>query len=213
MRVSMVVGDQSEAIEFLRSRASGVELISTHISMIFLTDNCSFKLKRAVMFPYLDFSTPEQRLACCKAELELNRRTAPQLYLGIHTITRNDDGSLTFDGTGALVDAVVEMRRFSQCDLFDTMAREGRLSTSLMTSLAIKLQCCMRAILSAKHPWDPWRSQPFYPSIIKRLEPHRSSTRGLFRNSMTPFDRLSRCIRSFSTEGKRLRKCAAVTAI
>lgn len=132
----MVVGDQSEAIEFLCNRAPDAEIISTHISTIFLTGNRAFKLKRAVKFPYLDFSTPEKRLACCKAELELNRRTAPQLYIGIHTITRDNDGTLRFDGTGSLVDAVVEMRRFSQSDLFDTMAREGRLSTSLMTSLA-----------------------------------------------------------------------------
>ena len=89
----MVAGDQSEAIEFLRSRAPGVELISTYISLIFLTGDRAFKLKRAVTYPYLDFSTPERRLACCKAELELNRRTAPSLYLGVHTITRDDDRS------------------------------------------------------------------------------------------------------------------------
>ena len=89
----MVAGDQSEAIEFLRSRAPGVELMSTHVSLIFLTGDRAFKLKRAVSYPYLDFSTPEKRLACCKAELELNRRTAPSLYLGVHTITRGDDRS------------------------------------------------------------------------------------------------------------------------
>ena len=110
--------------------------MSTHISLIFLTGDRAFKLKRAVTYPYLDFSTPERRLACCKAELELNRRTAPSLYLGVHTITRDDDRSLSFDGTGSVVDAVIEMRRFSQADLFDSMAREGTLSTSLMTSLA-----------------------------------------------------------------------------
>src|SRR5262245_13675675 len=68
----MVVGDQSEAVEFLRNRAPNAELISTHISLIFLTGDCAFKLKRAVSYPYLDFSTSEKRLACCKAELELN---------------------------------------------------------------------------------------------------------------------------------------------
>ena len=132
----MVCGDQSEVVEFLRSRTPGVELMSTHISLIFLTGDRAFKLKRAVTYPYLDFSTPERRLACCKAELELNRRTAPSLYLGVHTITRDDDRSLSFDGTGSVVDAVIEMRRFSQADLLDSMAREGTLSTSLMTSLA-----------------------------------------------------------------------------
>ena len=147
----MVAGDQSEVVEFLRSRAPGVELMSTHVSLIFLTGDRAFKLKRAVCYPYLDFSTSEKRLACCKAELALNRRTAPSLYLGVHTITRDDDQSLSFDGTGSLVDAVIEMRRFSQADLFDNMAREGRLSTSLMTSLARQIAALHKSAPISKH--------------------------------------------------------------
>ena len=126
--------------------------MSTHVSLIFLTGDRAFKLKRAVSYPYLDFSTPERRLACCKAELELNRRTAPSLYLGVHTITRDNDRSLSFNGTGSVVDAVIEMRRFNQANLFDNMAREGTLSTSLMTSLAHQIAALHeRAPISKDH--------------------------------------------------------------
>jgi len=64
----MLVGDQCDAIAFLqnlpRSEGATVELVSTHASLIFLIDDRAFKLKRAVRYPYLDFSTPEKRLAC-----------------------------------------------------------------------------------------------------------------------------------------------------
>jgi aminoglycoside phosphotransferase family enzyme len=93
-------------------------------------------MKRAVQYPYLDFSTPEKRFASCRAELELNRRTAPNLYLGVRSITRENDGSLILEGAGPLVDAVVEMRRFEQDALFDTMARNGTLTPQLMAELA-----------------------------------------------------------------------------
>jgi len=136
----MLVGDQNDAIGFLRNlpRSGGaeVEFISTHASLIFLVGEHAFKMKRAVRYPYLDFSTPEKRLACCRAELELNRRTAPNLYIGVRTITRAAGEHLEFNGTGPLVDAVVEMRRFGQEALFDTMARDGSLTKQHMTALA-----------------------------------------------------------------------------
>ncbi len=86
--------------------------------------------------PYLDFSTPERRLAACEAEVALNRRTAPALYLGARRITNDPGGTLAFDGAGDLVDAVVEMRRFPEADLFDVMARDGRLEPSHVAELA-----------------------------------------------------------------------------
>ncbi|MBI2977714.1 MAG: aminoglycoside phosphotransferase, partial [Rhodospirillales bacterium] len=57
-----------------------VERIQTHVSEVFLAGERALKLKRAVVFPYLDFSTPEKRRAACEAEVRINRRTAPTLY-------------------------------------------------------------------------------------------------------------------------------------
>src|SRR3954470_1013429 len=136
----MIVQDQSETITFLKAKTIGlglpVETVSTHISVIVLRGDRALKLKRAVRSPSLDFSTAERRLAACKAELQLNRRTAPNLYLGVHRITRETDGQLALDGAGRLVDAVVEMRRFAQEALFDNMARRGALTPTLVTDLA-----------------------------------------------------------------------------
>jgi aminoglycoside phosphotransferase family enzyme/predicted kinase len=65
-----------------------------------------------VRLPYLNYSTAELRRAACEAELTLNRRTAPSLYLAAPAIVRGADGRLSVGGDGAPVDWGVEMRRF-----------------------------------------------------------------------------------------------------
>lgn len=133
--------DQSETIAFLRHAESygldgAVEVMETHISLVFLIADRAFKLKRAVKLPYADFSTPALRLACCLKEVELNSKTAPELYLGVRRITRGANGKLCFDGTNETIDAVVEMQRFSQEQLFDKMAEAGQLVPTLMDMTA-----------------------------------------------------------------------------
>jgi len=133
---------QDEVIAFLRRPASyglgegaAIETAETHISIVFLAGEHAYKLKRAVEFPYLDFSTPELRRAACEAELALNRRTAPELYREVRAISRRPDGSLGW-GDGAPLDWVVIMRRFDQGQLLDRAARGGGLSAPLMLDLA-----------------------------------------------------------------------------
>lgn len=133
--------DQSAAIAFLgASRTHGtaqpVEVIETHISRVFLAGDRAFKLKRAVRLPYCDFSTPEIRLAACRKEFLLNAPTAPGMYVGVRAITGTGGGGLAFDGSGPLVDAVVEMVRFAQADLLDRIAAAGRLTGALTDELA-----------------------------------------------------------------------------
>ncbi len=57
----------------------------------------------------------------------------------MHRITRDTDGGLALDGSGALVDAVVAMRPFPQENLFDRMVQDGRLTPALVTALARRL--------------------------------------------------------------------------
>jgi hypothetical protein len=120
-----------------------VRRIETHISVVFLIAERAFKLKRAVRFPYLDFSDAGKRRAAAETELALNRRTAPELYLGLAPLVRGADGILRLGEIGAAnVDAIewlVAMRRFRQRDLFDRMAGEGRLELRLMEPLAERI--------------------------------------------------------------------------
>ncbi|WP_138466246.1 bifunctional aminoglycoside phosphotransferase/ATP-binding protein [Poseidonocella sp. HB161398] len=139
----MRVEDQSDTRKFLcdprtHGGAGPVELVETHISAVFLAGRRAYKLKQAVRLPYADFSTPGIRLAACEKELELNRATAPELYLGVRRITR-EPGGPAFDGPGPLIDAVVEMERFEQDSLFDRMAQAGRLDAPLIRALAAEI--------------------------------------------------------------------------
>ena len=137
--------EQRETIAFLRDAASypagaaPIEVVETHGSIVFLAGRYAYKLKRAVKYPYLDFSTVMLRQAACAAELTLNRRTAPQLYLEVRAISRGADGRLHWgrgaDATAAPVDFVVVMRRFDQHDLLDNVAARGELSPPLLYAL------------------------------------------------------------------------------
>ena len=64
-----------------------VERIETHASVVFLAGPFAYKVKRAVKYPFLDFSTLERRREACINELRVNRRTADQLYLEVVPVT------------------------------------------------------------------------------------------------------------------------------
>ncbi len=138
---------QSEIIDFLSSPTAhggaAVERIETHASVVFLAGNEAWKLKKAVKYPYLDYSTRERRRWACGEEVRLNRRTAPDIYLGAVALRRDGMGGLFLDrdeaGEGEDVDWLVHMRRFDQRDLLVTMARENRLDRDLMLTLADRI--------------------------------------------------------------------------
>lgn len=133
--------NQAEVIAFL----SGAEAFGlaepprrceTHASIVFIARDRAYKLKRAVRYPYLDFSTPERRRAFCEAEVRINRRTAPMLYRGVVAVTRDGCGRLGIGGDGDPVDWLVEMARFDDDALFARMAERGELSREIMEDLA-----------------------------------------------------------------------------
>jgi hypothetical protein len=138
----LIVADQSETVGFLSrpdtygGGVADVERIETHISVVFLAGERALKLKRAVRFPYLDFSTPALRHHFCQVEFETNRRTAPELYLGVVPVVRTASGGLGLGGPGEPVDWLVEMARFDQAMLFDRLATEGRLDRFVVESVA-----------------------------------------------------------------------------
>jgi len=137
-----MIDAEKEIIAFLSEGASFgqagavVTRIDTHCSIAFLLRDRAYKLKRPIAFSALDYKTIERRHAACRAELELNRRTAPELYLEVSSICRKPDGALAFDAGGEVLDWVVVMRRFDQADRFDSIAEAGRLGPGVSACLA-----------------------------------------------------------------------------
>src|SRR5262245_54531854 len=78
---------------------AAVKRIDTHAASVFLAGSRTFKVKRAVRFPFLDYSTLDLRKQACEAELEVNRPYAPEIYLGVVPITREADGRLALGGS------------------------------------------------------------------------------------------------------------------
>ena len=122
----------------------------THISLLFLTPDRAYKLKKPVKLAFLDFSTAPKREAACRREVAVNRAFAPQLYLGLRPILAGLDGVLAFGplmtdpdaplvGGDAVVDWVVEMRRFDSDAEFDRLAEKKALTPALMRALADKI--------------------------------------------------------------------------
>ncbi|MFZ2406615.1 MAG: hypothetical protein WAW41_15890 [Methylobacter sp.] len=120
-----------EKIAFLRQpdnypdRPKRIEVVETHMSWVFLTENFAYKLKKPVRYNFLDFSTLEARQKDCEWEVSLNRRLAGQVYLGTVPLTLQGDGGLQLGGEGRVVDWLVQMRRLPAGRMLDTAIREG----------------------------------------------------------------------------------------
>lgn len=113
-----------------------VRRIDTHAAVVFLAGARAYKIKRAVRFPFLDYSTLERRKAACAAELEVNRLFAPALYLRVVAITREAGGALALDGDGEAVEWAVEMRRFDETCTLDHLAGHGGIDAAMADQLA-----------------------------------------------------------------------------
>src|SRR6266536_2591192 len=116
---------QERVFAFLTDPATHplVDRIDTHAASVFLEGDRALKIKRAVRFPFLDYSTLEKRKAACDEEIKINHPFAPQIYRRVVPITQGNDGSLDIDGDGAPVEYAIEMARFDerQTVLFDAI--------------------------------------------------------------------------------------------
>jgi aminoglycoside phosphotransferase family enzyme/predicted kinase len=113
-----------------------VRRIDTHSGVVFLAGDRALKVKRAVRFPFLDYSTLAKRHAACLAEMDVNRPFAPELYLRVLPITRSADGRFEIDGAGDPIEWAVEMRRFDENQTLDHLADAGRIDAALADQIA-----------------------------------------------------------------------------
>jgi hypothetical protein len=111
-----------------------IELIQTHISFVFLTKNYVFKIKKAVNFGFLDFSTLDKRRFFCEKELELNRRLCPEIYLEVVPI--NKSSIIKIKGGGETVEFALMMKRLPQERIMTVLLKEDKVDKKTIGELA-----------------------------------------------------------------------------
>ena len=121
-----------EKLKYLRrgstypDRPRRIDVVETHMSWVFLTDEYAYKLKKPVRYAFLDFSTLASRQRTCQEELRLNRRLAQDVYLGVVPLVRRSDDTLALDVRGQCVDWLVMMRRLPAERMLDRAIRAKR---------------------------------------------------------------------------------------
>jgi aminoglycoside phosphotransferase family enzyme/predicted kinase len=120
-------------------RVARVEVAQTHISVVFLAGPFVYKIKKTVQFGFLDFSTVEKRHFFCEQEVVLNRRLAPDVYLGVVPVTRAADGRLQLEGPGEVVEWAVKMRRLPEEATLGCRLAHGTAGASELRTLAARL--------------------------------------------------------------------------
>ena len=103
------------------TKPARIDMIETHMSYVFLDNAFAYKLKKSICNEYLDFRTLELRHYFCEEEVRLNRRLAPDVYLGLIPLTINTKGVLEFAGNGKVVEWLVKMRRLPAERMLDKM--------------------------------------------------------------------------------------------
>ncbi len=115
-----------------------IECIETHISWVLLAGDFVYKIKKPLDLGFLDFSDLERRRHFCDEEVRLNRRTAPELYLGVTPVTGSRERP-RIDATGPAIEYAVRMRRFDTARRFDQLLEHGALTRAHVIDLAGQL--------------------------------------------------------------------------
>ncbi len=141
-------------IAFLEAGGESVELRETHISWVLLSGEYAIKIKKAVDFGFLDFSSLAKRKFACEEELRLNRRYAPQLYLDLVSIGGSPRDPVLDSDTPA-VEYAVRMRRFDESGLLSHLAAQGLLRKEQIVTAANRIADLHRQapVAPADNPW------------------------------------------------------------
>ena len=122
-----------------------IELVQTQMSLILLTGDYVYKVKKPVNLGYLDYTTLERRHFFCHQELELNRRLCPDAYLAVVPITMSLRGAkrrrnlLCMEGKGEPVEYAVKMKQLPRDRMMDVLLPRGQVTREMVAMVAGKL--------------------------------------------------------------------------
>lgn len=184
-----------------------VEALQTHMSWVFLTGERAYKLKKPVRFPYLDFSTLDRRTQACREELRLNRRLAPEIYLGMTPLMLGPEGfrlgdlapngpSLGAPNGADIVEWLVVMRRLDRGRMLENLLGDG-VSDGALTRVSKRLADFYRHAPRARvtpGAWSARRRAELKQSRTVLLDPRLNLPPGLVRRVLALASRVgARC--------------------
>jgi aminoglycoside phosphotransferase family enzyme len=124
--------------EIYPDRPRVIKFIETHISLLFLTGNHVYKLKKPVDFGFLDFTSLEKRRYFCEQEVSLNRRLSPTIYLGVIRITK-EGNQIYLEGKGKPVEYAVKMKQIPEERLMDRLLEKKQVTPRMIEAVSEKL--------------------------------------------------------------------------
>lgn len=138
----------------LLGHPGSLEIRETHASLVFLTPTDVYKLKKPLDLGFLNYSTRRRRARMCRLEISLNRRLAPNVYLGVDRVTREKAGHL-LNGSGRVVDYLVHMRRVPDERGLDALLRSGAVGNDDARRVGERIGAFHRAAEQAPRSFGP----------------------------------------------------------
>ena len=124
---------------FYPDAPESVEIAESHISWVFLAGNRAYKLRKPVVFPFLDYGTAQRRREMCEEEVRLGRRLAPDLYVGVRPLQRAARGWALGAPGDPGEEHVVEMRRFDEARTLAALIERGEADTAVVGAVARRI--------------------------------------------------------------------------
>ena len=135
-----------------------VEAIETHMAWVFLTETHAYKLKKPIRARLIDYTTVEARRRSSHVEVELNRRLAAPVYLGVVPLTDTEDGPRLGDD-GPPIDWLVKMRRLPRDRMLDRRVEAGTVERAHVERLGAKLSAFYRDAEPVRWTADEYRGR------------------------------------------------------
>lgn len=116
-----------------------VDVIQTHISVVFIAGDFVYKIKKPLNMGFLDYTTLDKRRFFCQQEVTLNSRFSEGIYLEVVEIySRNSQ--VNFSGLGELMEVAVLMKRIPENRVLKRMLLNDEIEDSHLVALAKRLK-------------------------------------------------------------------------
>jgi uncharacterized protein len=125
--IAQLIAEMGQADFYPHGVVKNIQLVQTHASYVFLTGKYAYKIKKSVDYGFLDYSTLAKRKYFLETELRLNQQIAPELYLQVIAISKQDN-RLVLGGVENIIEYTLRMHQFSQENLFSNLLEAGKLS-------------------------------------------------------------------------------------